>query len=89
MEKYYYAYILMCGDGTFYCGYTTDLKAREQKHNSGCGAKYTRARRPVKLVYAERFDSKSEAMKRECALKKLSHGEKRKLADSGVVIRQI
>ncbi len=76
----YFAYILRCSDGTFYSGYTTDPAKRESAHNEGRGAKYTRSRRPVKLVYFESFESKSQAMKREAALKKLSHEEKKRLA---------
>ncbi len=75
----YYAYILECGDGTYYCGYTNDIKAREKTHNDGLGAKYTRGRLPVKMVYYECFHTKSDAMKRECALKKLTRSQKEKL----------
>ena len=78
MEKYY-AYILECSDGTYYCGYTNDIAAREKTHNDGQGAKYTRGRRPVKMVYSECFETKSEAMKRECALKKLTRLQKEML----------
>lgn len=53
-----FVYMLECKDGTFYTGYTTDLKSRFEKHNSGCGAKYTRGRIPVKLVYFEIFETK-------------------------------
>ena len=76
MEKKYYAYILSCADGTYYSGYTTDLERREKTHNSGKGAKYTRSRLPVKVVYFEEFSSKSEALKREYELKQLSHKAK-------------
>ena len=76
MEKKYYAYILSCADGTYYSGYTTDLEKREKTHNSGKGAKYTRSRLPVKVVYFEEFSSKSEALKREYELKQLSHKAK-------------
>lgn len=74
-----FAYILECSDGTFYCGWTNDPAHRLAVHNSGEGAKYTRARRPVKLVHLEEFDTKKEAMQREAALKKLSHREKAEL----------
>ena len=53
-----FVYMLECDDGTFYTGYTTDLKARIEKHNSGCGAKYTRGRTPVKLLYFEVYETK-------------------------------
>ena len=71
IEKRYYAYMLLCRDGTFYCGYTTDLSKRLSTHNSGKGAKYTRARRPVSLAYYEEFKDKSYALRREAALKKV------------------
>lgn len=84
MDKKHYAYIMKCADNTYYCGYTTDPVRREAEHNSdtGAGAKCTRSRRPVKLVYYESFDTRSLAMKREAALKKLSHKQKQELADS-------
>ncbi len=77
----HYVYLLQCADGTIYSGYTTDLLRRTAAHNKGTGAKYTRARRPVVLVYHECFDTKNEAMRREAALKKLSHKEKVKLIE--------
>ncbi len=73
-----FVYILLCGDNTLYTGWTNDLEGRICAHNAGTGAKYTRTRRPVKLVYCERFDSKSEALKREIEIKKLNR--KKKLA---------
>ncbi len=75
----YFAYILRCADNSLYCGYTTDPVAREKTHNSAKGAKYTRSRLPVKLVYVEEYADKSSALKREAALKRLSHAEKEKL----------
>lgn len=72
----HYVYILLCADNTFYCGYTTNPEARTKVHNSGRGAKYTRSRRPVHLEYYEECGTKSEALKREAALKKLSHNQK-------------
>lgn len=82
IEKRYYAYMLLCSDGTFYCGYTTDLSKRLSTHNSGKGAKYTRARRPVSLAYYEEFKDKSDALRREAALKKLSHKQKKGLSEN-------
>ena len=79
METKHYTYILRCADGTLYCGYTTNPKEREKTHNMGTGAKYTRSRLPVKMVHIECFDTKSEALKRECAIKKLSREKKMKL----------
>jgi putative endonuclease len=75
----FYTYFVKCRDGTLYCGYTNDLKKRVEAHNSGKGAKYTIKRRPVYLVYSEEFVSKSEAMKREYALKQLCRREKEDL----------
>lgn len=75
-----YAYLVHCSDGSYYAGWTNDLEKRVKAHNNGTGAKYTKTRRPVVLVYAEAFDTKSEAMKREAALKKLKHKEKAALA---------
>lgn len=74
-----YVYILRCADGTLYTGYTTDLKARVAAHNSGRGAKYTRGRRPVTLVYSRGFRSVGKALSREHALKQLSRAEKEAL----------
>ncbi|HEX2938781.1 MAG TPA: GIY-YIG nuclease family protein [Ruminiclostridium sp.] len=79
----YYAYMLRCADGTIYTGYTTDPCRRTAVHNSGRGAKYTRSRLPVELVYQESFATKSEALKREAALKKLIHAEKILLIEQG------
>lgn len=71
-----YAYIVRCADGTLYTGWTNDLIKRMKAHNSGSGAKYTRTRRPVELVYFEEFDTKQEAMSREWHIKRLSREEK-------------
>jgi len=76
-----YVYILKCNDGTLYTGWTTDLEKRLQTHNSGLGAKYTRARLPVKLEYYEEYEEKSDALKREAAIKKLTREEKLKLIE--------
>lgn len=75
----HYAYMLRCRDNSIYSGYAVDPIKREGVHNSGKGAKYTRARLPVKLVYYEEFETKSEALKREREFKKLSHAQKEKL----------
>lgn len=77
-----YTYIVRCRDGSFYTGWTNDLEKRIQAHNNGTGAKYTRSRRPVELVYYEIFATKQEAMSREFHLKKLSREQKVKLIDS-------
>lgn len=72
----HYAYLLHCADGTLYAGYTDNLDKRLTAHNAGQGAKYTRGRLPVSLAYWEAFETKSEAMRRECAFKRLSRAEK-------------
>ena len=71
-----YVYLLRCADGTLYCGWTTDLTARLEAHNSGKGAKYTRSRRPVVLVYHEEYEDRHEALSREYRIKRLSRQEK-------------
>lgn len=71
-----YTYMVQCSDGALYTGWTNDLKKRLEKHNAGKGARYTRGRLPVKLVYYEVFATKSEAMKREAQIKKLSRKQK-------------
>lgn len=72
-----YIYILECSDKTLYTGYTNDLEKRVKAHNEGKGAKYTKSRLPVKLVYSEAFDDKKEAMSREWYIKhKLTREEK-------------
>ena len=74
-----YTYILKCKDDSLYTGWTNDLKKRITSHNAGKGAKYTKARRPVELVYYEEFQTREEAMKREYAIKQLSRQEKEAL----------
>lgn len=77
VEAVWYVYILECNDKTLYTGVTNNIENRLHQHNHGqVGAKYTRARRPVKLVYTEEQKNKSEAMKREHAIKKLTRVEK-------------
>ena len=71
-----YTYILRCSDDTLYCGWTNDLQKRLASHNAGKGAKYTRSRTPVTLVYYETFETKQEAMKREYAIKQLTRKQK-------------
>ncbi|MEA5004250.1 MAG: GIY-YIG nuclease family protein [Christensenella sp.] len=76
-----YTYILRCADDTLYTGWTNDLEKRIKLHNTGKGAKYTKARRPVALFYFETFPTKKEAMRREAAIKKLSREQKLALAN--------
>jgi Predicted endonuclease containing a URI domain len=75
----HFVYILRCGDGSYYTGWTTDVEQRVAAHASGRGAKYTRGRGPVELVHVEEFDTKSEALSREIAIKKLSRSQKEDL----------
>lgn len=79
MTEENYTYILKCNDGTLYTGWTNDLKKRLQAHNEGKGAKYTKPRRPVELVYYEMFSTKEEAMRREYAIKHMSRKNKLEL----------
>lgn len=75
----YYVYILQCADGTLYTGSTNDPQRRLKVHNSGKGAKYTRSRLPVKLVYQEEQESWNAALRREAAIKKLTRAQKKTL----------
>ena len=74
-----YTYILKCKDGSLYTGWTNDLEQRVAAHNTGKGAKYTKARRPVELVYFEKFETKEQAMKREYAIKQMARKDKLEL----------
>jgi putative endonuclease len=74
-----YCYILECADGTYYTGWTTDPQRRLRQHNSGRGARYTRDRRPLKLVYVEEQADRSSAMHREYRIKQMKRGAKEKL----------
>lgn len=78
-----YTYLLRCSDGSLYCGWTNCLEKRIEAHNAGKGAKYTKGRGPVELVYVEEFETREAAMKREAAIKKLPRLEKLKLLDKG------
>ncbi len=78
MSKYF-AYLARCSDESLYSGSTNDVARRELVHNEGAGARYTKARLPVKIIYFEEFVNRSDAMKREAAFKKLSKGQKEKL----------
>jgi len=75
----FFCYILECADGSFYTGWTTDPQRRTRQHNSGRGARYTRAHRPVRLAYVESLPDRSSAMKREHAIKRMSRLAKEKL----------
>lgn len=79
----WFVYILQCNDKTLYTGVTTDPERRVEEHNSGSkGAKYTAARRPVKMVYSEQLDSRSSAQQREHQIKSLTRKQKQQLIDS-------
>lgn len=78
-----FVYILRCADGSLYTGWTNDLERRLAAHNSGKGAKYTRSRRPVELVYSESYPEPHEAMSREWHIKRLSREQKLALIAAG------
>ena len=82
MESIWYLYILRCKDGTLYTGITTDVEKRLEAHRSGRGAKYTRGRAPLELVYRETCGSHSDALKREHQIKALSREDKQKLIEN-------
>lgn len=75
----YFIYIVKCKDETYYTGYTTNIEKRIKAHNEGKGAKYTRSRLPVKLVYWEQYEEKTQALKREYAIKQLTRKQKQQL----------
>ncbi len=77
-----FTYIVKCSDGSLYCGWTNDLDKRIKAHNEGKGAKYTKTRLPVSLVYFEEFETKEEAMSREWHIKHLRRSEKLKLIEA-------
>lgn len=83
-ENMNYTYIVRCRDGTLYTGWTNNLEKRMEAHNSGKGARYTKSRRPVKLVYYEEFETKEEAMSREYAIKHMKKSKKEKLLEKTV-----
>jgi putative endonuclease len=78
----FYVYILLCIDGSFYTGYTKDLNERTRQHENGKGARYTKTHRPQKVAYVELFNNRGSAMKRERAIKKLTHQQKQDLISS-------
>ena len=83
-KKGFYTYMLRCGDGSLYTGWSNDLEKRLEAHNSGKGAKYTKARLPVELVYWEEWGSKEAAMRREWEIKQLTRKEKLGLIENEV-----
>lgn len=79
----HFVYIVRCSDNSLYTGYTNNIEARINKHNAGKGAKYTKIRRPVVLVYQEMYDTKSEALRREYEIKTFTRQRKLKLIEEG------
>jgi len=77
-------YVLRCGDGSLYTGYTTDVQRRLEEHRAGDGARYTRGRGPLELVHVERFEDRSTAMSREHEIKTLSKDRKERLVEGSV-----
>ena len=81
-----YVYILRCNDGTLYTGYTTCMERRIEEHQQGLASKYTRGRRPVECVYVEELESKSEALKKEFAIKKMNRLQKERLIKENLAL---
>ncbi len=79
----YYVYVLLCIDGSYYTGHARNVKSRFRRHERGLGARYTRIHKPEKIVYTEKLHTRSEAMRRERVIKRLSHTQKQKL--TGIV----
>ena len=75
-----FVYLLRCADGTLYCGWSTDPERRLGQHQAGTASRYTRTRRPVELIYTREFATRSEAMREEVRIKRLSPGDKRRLS---------
>ncbi|MCI1273514.1 MAG: GIY-YIG nuclease family protein [Clostridiaceae bacterium] len=82
MDKSFYVYILLTENNTLYCGYTDDVEKRFKAHQEGRGAKYTRANKPIKIVYTKEFNTKEEAQKEEYRIKHLSKEQKLKLINT-------
>ncbi|MCK4497744.1 GIY-YIG nuclease family protein [Candidatus Bathyarchaeota archaeon] len=79
----YYVYLILCQDGSYYTGHTVNVEDRFAQHERGRGARYTRIHKPKRVVHVEEFRSRKEAIRREKAIKTLSHKAKRRLVDSG------
>ena len=80
----WFVYVLLCRDGSLYTGYTDDVERRFNLHQSGKGGKYTRSHKPIKVVYQEKFNSKSEALKKELEIK--SWSRERKIKSLGIIV---
>jgi putative endonuclease len=83
LPMFFYCYILLCADGTYYTGWSTDPERRCRQHNAGRGARYTRSRRPVRLVFTQEFPDRASAMRREVQIKQLSRQGKERLINQG------
>ena len=79
----YYVYLLLCDDGSYYTGYTSNLAFRLERHQRGRGARYTKMRRPRRIVHFEKFRTRGAAMRRERQLKALTHSQKHELVEKG------
>lgn len=79
----YFVYLLLCDDGSYYTGYTNNVALRFERHKKGYGARYTRIRRPEKVVYVEEFKTRGAAIRRELQVKSLTHREKHELISTG------
>lgn len=77
----HYVYVLRCGDGSLYTGYTTDVDRRLEQHRAGDGAKYTRGRGPLEVAHTEEYETRSDAMAREHAIKQLTREQKERLIE--------
>jgi putative endonuclease len=82
-KKSYCVYLLLCDDGSYYTGYTNNVASRLERHKKGYGARYTRMRKPKRVVYVEEFRTRGDATKREQQIKALSHREKHELVSIG------
>ena len=82
-KESYFVYLLLCDDGSYYTGYTNNVALRFERHKKGYGARYTRLRRPQKVVYVEKFRTRGAAIRRELQIKSLSHEEKHELVSVG------
>lgn len=88
-DKPYYIYVLLTEDNFLYCGYTDDVQKRFEKHKNGLGAKYTKAHKPVKIIFQQKFPTKSAAMKAEIKFKKLSRETKLKVIDGYLTLNEL
>lgn len=88
-DKKYFIYVLLTENNTYYCGYTDDVQKRFEKHKNGIGAKYTRANKPIKIVFQQQFDTKSEAMKAEKKFKSLSRSQKESIINGYLILDEL